>query len=598
MSASGSVVGPGVIATAVDHAIDLQRGEAGGVAPLDGAQLVPQGNLPAHLDPVAITATYARVVELNAAVYGMSPAATGAANRAVLDSLLNTTAKGLIDGGTPVKVIIPPGDYLMSKGVYADLTPGSGGLHVSGYGARLIFDATPTNFWAMLRISPTGWTAGVVPADTSTYLHDIYIEGLGVYDPDPVGHAGAEETHGLKVMYARNVRIWNCRAEGTGDEPIEVDYVEDFTIHDNYLFECQAIPGKALPDGANISIKNGCKRGSVYANAIDTSTGAGSKGIQVKIIEAAAVEDIKVFGNTIRNVVQAGLWINSSGGQARRVTFRDNIIEGGATGAGTAGSGSLIDCEWVGNTFRSQTLAGCNLQPQGTSSLGNRFDSNSILSCGDGTLTTTTSYGALLYQATSGVWASVHGNKMRDVQGRGFYAYGDDLKISGGELRNINLAAAAVTANQPAVDKGGTAARQIVESVTIINPGARGIRGVDYVRNCTVTGHSGDGTVLGVKEVNGGHYAGRISGIASGGGVLNAVVDTVGSTLAASVHGIEVSASTDLRIVGNYIRVPSGRRAWNEAAGGDRNLFMGNNYTQTVNVVGGASVQANNILAP
>lgn len=64
MSASGSAIGPGVVAAAVDQAIDLQRGDALGIAPLDADARVPDANLPERLAEAALLATYARVIQV------------------------------------------------------------------------------------------------------------------------------------------------------------------------------------------------------------------------------------------------------------------------------------------------------------------------------------------------------------------------------------------------------------------------------------------------------------------------------------------------------------------------------------------------------
>lgn len=533
-------------------------------------------------------AIVAHQVELNAAEYGAGPGKTGAENWTALNGLFNTTVRGLIDAGTPVKVVIPPGDYPMSKGLYAQFGAGKGGLHVSAYGARLVFDTVPTGSWAMFKVRPlTGWTIGTPPANTTGYLRDIYIEGLGILDLDPVGHKGDEETHGINVAYAKNVHIWNCVIEGTGDEPIEVDYVEDFTIHDNHLRNCKGTEG-AIQDGANISVKNGCKRGKVYANTIDTSVGLGSKGIQVKIIEAAAVEDIEVYANTIRNVAHSGLWLNTTGAAARRISFHDNTVDGTVTGIGMTGTGVVDDCSWRANTVRNCTGSGTQLVLQGAS-IGNRFDSNRISDCGTaGTATTT--YGAWLGSTAVGGWASVHGNMFRNIQGRGIYLTGDGIKVSGGEVRNANLAG---TANYPAIGKSAGVG-QIVDGVTIVSSGPRGIQAIDYVRGCTVTGNTGDAAVSGAKEISGGYYAGRVSGLQSGGAILNAEIDATGYTTG---NAVDLGTATDCRVVGNKIRAyaAGGRRPWNESAGADRNLFANNLYFGAPTVVGAASVSSANI---
>lgn len=66
MSASGSVVGPAAIAAGVDHYLGLQRGAADGVAPLDGDQIIPQENLPAHLTPDGLNAAFVTPISANA----------------------------------------------------------------------------------------------------------------------------------------------------------------------------------------------------------------------------------------------------------------------------------------------------------------------------------------------------------------------------------------------------------------------------------------------------------------------------------------------------------------------------------------------------
>lgn len=540
---------------------------------------------PSSLTGGALNAAIAdQIVELNVQNYGISPANTGAANEAAMDAFFNTTVAGIIDTGRAVKVIFPPGDYLMARGCYVLVPAGKGGLHVSGYGARLVFDDVPTGKWAMFRVRPdSGWTAGTVPTDTSFYIKDIYIEGLGIYDPDAAAHQGAEETHGFNVAYARNVHVWNCKAEGTGDEPFEFDYCEDFTVHDNYTYFCQNLPAKS-PDGANISIKNGCKRGKVYANSIYNSIGAGSKGVQVKIIEAAPVEDIEVFGNTILNMVQAGVWINTSGAGAYRVRYHDNTIIGCPTGAGNAGSNPIVDSEWDANVIKGATAHALNIVPPGASSTGNRCRRNTILDC---------TYGALLADGASGnTWASVADNNMTNIAQWAYELYGNGLTVRGGTLRNINTAG---TANQPAIRRGGTATDQVVEGLRLINPGARGIQNIDNVQNCHVEGQTGDAAVTGYKNIVGGTYKGRLAGIQSQGSILSATIDATSYTTG---NAIDLGTATDCRIVGNSVKADPARRVWSEAAGADRNLFAMNHYKGMTNVVGAASVQANNIAMP
>lgn len=548
---------------------------------------------PGGLSTSVLNTTYARKVELNAVTDGgMSTTKTGAQNYAAANTFFNTTVKDLINAGISVKVVIPPGDYNMDLGLVIGIPAGKGGFHVSAYGARLIFSATPTGQWAMFKVRPdSGWTTGTPPANTNGYIRDIFIEGLGIYEPDAVAHQGAEETHGINVGYAKNVHVWNCRVEGTGDEPLEFDYVEGFSIHDNYLTNCKAATG-TVADGSNISIKNGCRRGQVYANVIDTSVGGGAKGLGVKIIEAATVEDIDFFDNTIRNLgasTTAGLYINTTGAAAKRVTFRHNTVDGAPMGAGLAGSNLIEDCAWIGNTFRNCTGNGVQIQLQGTSALGNRFDYNNILDSGNAAAATT-SYGMYLAQDGAGCWASVQGNKIRNVQGRAIFLWGNDIKVVGGEIRNANLAG---TANQAAVGKGsGTG--HVVEGITIASPGARGIQAIDYVRNCRITGNTGDAAVNNFKEIIGGYYAGRISGIQAGGSVQNCEVDASAYTAG---NAIDLGTQVDCRVVGNRIRaaVASSRKAVGMSAGADRNLVFGNSHYGTLDNQGASTVVANNV---
>ena len=101
MSASGSVIGSGVVAAAVDHAIEMQRGGADGLAPLDGDERIPQGNLPAHLDPNALAAEV--TAQTGAPILLPEPNGTddtaaiqAAANAASAQAALDITGKTIV----------------------------------------------------------------------------------------------------------------------------------------------------------------------------------------------------------------------------------------------------------------------------------------------------------------------------------------------------------------------------------------------------------------------------------------------------------------------------------------------------------------------
>ena len=326
-----------------------------------------------------------------------------------------------------VEVLVGAGDIPLDGGVTVTFPDNSKGFSLRGVPGATRFVLTGTQdyatahgggAWFAIRLWNTSQDD-----DPDNYMEDFHVDGIGVYDEAPWLHAssgfgevGGEETHGINVAYCKRATISNCTVDQVGDEGIEADFCEGLTITNNHTVRCT---NQERGGGAQISVKNGCKRFIVANNTVtdgmpplwvagtyaqdqrvlgsdDTIYGAKANGttsdpvvtpadwedisalatdapltygIGVKVIQSGSldvdilrVEEGVIANNTINNVVTAGIDIACPGSGARDISVIANSVNGADYGLRkTGGTFKFEESTISNNKFRTIRINGVDL---------------------------------------------------------------------------------------------------------------------------------------------------------------------------------------------------------------------------------------------
>lgn len=288
----------------------------------------------------------------------------------------------------PAVVYFPAGDYSMSGGILVRPAQGSSGLTFLGEGAtasRLIFDkgsALSGGEQIMLSVAPSS-TPSVGSYDD--YLHRVSVRDLGFYDNDPATHADTEESHAVSIQYAVDASIVRCSGDSIGDETFNFSYVRGGQIVDCHV---KNSPSVGTLSGA-ITIQHGSADILVAGNTIlgsstfgTQSTVSSASGVHIEIINADAIEGVRVTDNTIRDFAHGGVWTSiSAAASVTDVVIANNTIDNCDYGHVQSGSGAALSNYVISdNTFRDiqevaiSFPAGKSLT-DGASITGNMFES-------------------------------------------------------------------------------------------------------------------------------------------------------------------------------------------------------------------------------
>lgn len=267
-----------------------QKNAASGVAPLDAGSLVPQANLPAHLAPAALSATFARKVTI-------MPGAAGVVGDGTTDD--KAAIQALIDSSATDLELVFPDDSTF--GLSGPLTKTSGSIHIAApKGATLkalaSFPAGTSSFTgSMLALS--GLTRTVVEGLTFDGNSDLlnggagfsdwtnYIHAVAVEDP-----AGPVDIHRNKVTNFPSIAI---SVRGGYDVRVADNDISDGMFHGIYVGFTTATPlgSRAWVTGNRVE-----GRGD-----LGTNTAIGGIGILVERVSKVVIRD-----NDIRNMSDTG----------------------------------------------------------------------------------------------------------------------------------------------------------------------------------------------------------------------------------------------------------------------------------------------------
>lgn len=266
-----------------------------------------------------------------------------------------------------------PGDYLI--GTASAGTFSRSNLTVEGVpGARLVVDTGDCFLF-----KPEG-TEG-------SPLTNIHVKGLAFYDPDPVGHVGAqEESHGIVPGWVEHMVIERCRFESLGDETIDLQRCNQVTVRDCYFYNPSAA-GTGIASAINLNKSWDC---NIVGNWIEQSTtgygvlievgsigtvvapnrnrivgnhfiGLGASAIRASAT-AADIEDLIIAHNVFNDCDDMAIDLQPGTGRAIKYALIDgNTVIGGGTAAAVAPSHrgaidartTVTNSRIVNNTIRS-----------------------------------------------------------------------------------------------------------------------------------------------------------------------------------------------------------------------------------------------------
>ena len=492
-------------------------------------------------------------------------------------TVLSAMAAAVAD--MPATVTIGPGDYSMSGGMHIEPAQGEKGLTIRGAGAnstRFIFDkgsALAAGEFIMFRVRPAVTpTVGVY----ATYLQDIHIDGIGVYDNDPATHdSGAEESHGFSIAHTVNGNITNCVVDNVGDEGINLSNVYGGKVTGNYT-----VSTPSLSSSGAINIALGCNSVVVAHNKVvggaapgTRSTVSGTNGITVEIINSALASDIvgvTISDNMISGPENAGVSISISDStndsDVVGLKVENNFITDTLYGVSRIGEGGIAKAWSISmNTITDVDSSGISFNTISTATVNCSMSFNTIEN-----ITVASENG--IYANGTGI--NMSGNNIKNVDNIAIYSFsGEDIVISGG---NIDGCGDTTTATI----EGNTSATSIlVDGVNITNSASTtyAIRRVTEVKNCNIHQTTpSQFQILGVKRVIGNTMNGAIQSDGDGFIISNNNIDS--SAVDTGNDSIKVSADSNGVISGNRIINTGGNRIGIDLEDGSTNNIVDGNW--------------------
>ena len=517
-----------------------------------------------------------------------------------------TAAKELIAQDIPCELYFPAGTYgILNGGFGITLPRGKGGLRITGAGREVTTikylpkwkpSSAYGSQWYAIDVSPVG--EGVT-GNYDTYIHDVSITGLTVYDPDPCAHAihpdkgdsDKEENHGVNIGWCLRASVTECQFISVGDEAIDIYSCNDAVVMNNH---CVGSPGAGTAGGA-ISICDGSVgvlvigntvNGSALDETLDNGTviEKGNSGIALESL-GIPVRDVVVANNTIRNIQGNGinLGATNSGSGFCNILIEGNVIQGCNNGISDEGQ---FQKEFV--SIHNNIISDCVSLRKG--------------------------FGSGIYFEFPGfVNASIFGNKIRNTDACGIYARGIDTIIDGNDIENtgdvaIFIGGSATVRNCIIKDTvGGAAPISCLDSAVYTVSGCRisgarqekGIIGATEVEGTTISFVDADGNAVTNRKVIDSSHLKRLVNCQLNGYMFLTTANTLveGVTLNCGQQwqpAFKVIANGVI-ITGCHITAQSGRDAILEESGRNGNLFANNIVNRPITVVGAQSVAVNNI---
>lgn len=191
-------------------------------------------------------------------------------------------AKELLLQDIPCELYFPAGTYgILEGGMTFALPSGKGGLRITGAGRETTIIKYLDDWYPHTKYGGYMWYAihvcseNGVDGDPSTYIHDVNVSGLTVYDPDPCAHAwhpdkgdsAKEETHGVTIGHCQRVSVTDCGFVTVGDEVVDIQSCSDAIVMNNHCVGC---PGAGTSGGA-ITIGDGSDGVVVISNTVNGS---------------------------------------------------------------------------------------------------------------------------------------------------------------------------------------------------------------------------------------------------------------------------------------------------------------------------------------
>lgn len=538
----------------------------------------------------------------------------------------------------PCEVYFPAGTYGISNGITVNMEYGTGGLLVRGAGRDVTtikyledgYNPDVTGYatmWYAIRIWPVGMP-DINPTNEVDYLHDIGIEDITVYDPDPIAHAWStckgdpdgEETHGFDLQYVNRAAVTNCNIITVGDEAIDLCECIDAIVSGNHIVGSPA----AGSSGGAISIGDGCRGVVVTGNTVNGScedevletqvTVAKGKKLSTKVILPdgtvynkstlltadlvlpvgtilvkrnygimieslyTPVSDVTISDNIISDIHGNGinLAVSNSGAEINRVVISGNIVRDCLTGMASSGSYDRNNIGVIGNDISDCSEYGINFDQNHTNT---NISANTIVNVGTG------------MRLTGAVGTNVNNCFIKDVQGQAMFLSAENNRPT--YVSNCNVEGAGLDGlNATGVIQAFSGTALYVKGCVLTNiQMTRGIHNATAVENTTIELANGGEALSGASllrctdcTVNGRINVKPSNAVVSG---VKIESDDIG-TNAITLSGSGTTVTGCVIKINNYSAIK-------ENTGCDYNMIANNITNRNIATVGANTVNVNNI---
>lgn len=207
-------------------------------------------------------------------------------------------------------IFFPDGNYLVNSTI---LIEGKSNIIVTAQlGAQLTVNGESV---FVLRFEGPLGMSGARPKN-------VIVENLTIYDPDPIGNTGNEESHGVRFSGYDNIEVRNCVINQVGDEGIEFTRCRWARAYNNYGIDCPFVdPGQPafiqVSASRHARVENNFSNGTVKGPAFGFRTPSGS---------GNQSEDVIFRGNISLNADTYGISIIASQDDVKGIKCYDNWI--------------------------------------------------------------------------------------------------------------------------------------------------------------------------------------------------------------------------------------------------------------------------------
>ena len=190
-------------------------------------------------------------------------------------------------------------------------------------------------------------------------VNNITIRDLKIWDDDPLGHRGSEESHGVTGKNVHQVVLERLTLESLGDESVTFSGgSSDVTVQDSSFADCPSLNSGGscveLDGGSDYEVlRNSFDGGAYFGAMIFVNTNAPTE------VTAVLIQDNQLLDSspTSPGITNAGIWLAANNAAIRDVQIIDNTISMDYLGRDAVRfAGGSFDVEDL--TFRGNDIGG------------------------------------------------------------------------------------------------------------------------------------------------------------------------------------------------------------------------------------------------